>query len=265
MLHSQSSVDDCTELTITEYLRACRRGIGPTACKDSFDFPVLFPFILDPPIISLFGVPVSPIHILVLNVWWVTREIETSAARTMHVTVDRTARVVTWLLPASKRDPYAAGEARSHGCACVTERSPACPYHAMIDYLAILVEKFGETFNVPSRSLPMFADGFGNTLTKSQVVSSYRETLRKAVVSTDGKGIQRGALRVACMSCHGSGVVVRHLERIIFGSIVRKVGLNGGGKVRAGFSVSTLTRVHRAVVFESASAQAVERESESNI
>ena len=198
MLYSQSSVDDCTELTIKEYLRACCRGIGPTACKDSFDFPVLFPFILEPPTISLFGVPVSPIHILVLNVWWVTREIETSAARAMHVTVDRTARVVTWLLPASKRDPYAAGEARSHGCACVTERSPACPYHAMIDYLAILVEKFGDTFNVPSRSLPLFPDGFGNTLTKSQVVSSYRETLRKAGVSTtksDGKGIQRERFR----------------------------------------------------------------------
>ena len=41
-----------------------------------------------------------------------------------------------------------------------------------------------------------------------------------------------GALRVACMSCYGSGVVVRHLERIIFGSIVCKVGLNGGGTVR---------------------------------
>ena len=93
-------------------------------------------------------------------------------SRSGHARYSRTARVVTWLLPASKRDPYAAGEARSHGCACVTERSPACPYHAMIDYITILVEKFGETFNVLSRSLPLFPDGFGNTLTKSQVVSS---------------------------------------------------------------------------------------------
>ena len=47
------------------------------------------------------------------------------------------------------------------------------------------------------------------------------------------------------MSCYGSGVVVRHLERIIFGSIVCKVGLNGGGTVRAGFSVAASTRVRR--------------------
>ena len=64
----------------------------------------------------------------------------------------------------------------------------------MIDYLTILVKKFGETFNVLFRPFPLFPDGFGNTLTQSQVVSSFRETLRKAGVSTTkrvGKGIQR--------------------------------------------------------------------------
>ena len=60
----------------------------------------------------------------------------------MHVTVDRAARFVTWLLLASKRDTYAAGEERSHGCACVIERSPACLYHARIIFGSI-VRKVG--------------------------------------------------------------------------------------------------------------------------
>ena len=223
VLHSQSSVDDCTELTITEYLRACRRGIGPTACKDSSDFPVLFPFILEPPTISLFGVPVSPIHLLVLNVWWVTREIETSAARAMHVTVDRTARVVTWLLPASKRDPYAAGEARSHGCTCVTERSTACPYHAMIDYLTVLVEKFGETFNVPCRCFLMALATPLQKVRLSRLIE--KPCARQACPQQEVMGKEfSGSASGACMSCYGSGVVVRHLERILFGSSVARWG-----------------------------------------
>ena len=84
-------------------------------------------------------------------------------------------------LPVSKRDPYAAGETRSQGCACVTQRSPACRIMPLLTTLpfssrSLVQTSFNQSFIA---SVP---DGFGNTLTKSQVVSSYRESLRKAGV-----------------------------------------------------------------------------------
>ena len=234
------------ELAVTEYLRACRRGIGPTACTDFFDFPVLFLFTLDPPTASLFGVPVSPIHTLVLNVWWVTREIETSAAWAIYVRVDRAARVVTWLPPLSKRDPFAAGEARCHGCACVTERSPAYPYHATTDF-AVLVEKFGAKIRC-TESLTAFVSWWP---WQHEKPCARQVCPQRIVIAKEFGGSALVGMYVASRR-----VVACHLERVTVCSIVREVGLDGGGTVYAGFSIASSTPVRctgNAVVLDSAS------------
>ena len=106
--------------------------------------------------------------------------------------------------PVSERHPYVAEEAHSRGCACVTVRSLACPYHAIIDHLAVLVQKFGADVDAPSRSLLRFPNGFGNTLTKSEVVSSYPETLRKAGVlrtSVVAKELGRSLFKASWFNC----------------------------------------------------------------
>ena len=102
------------------------------------------------------GFPIAPVVMILLNGWWVTREIEASAARASHIEVDYTRHTVTWLLLASKRDPYAAGEARTHGCGCRNGvRHPACLYHIFLEYYEVLKQRFGHDFASPDRALPV--------------------------------------------------------------------------------------------------------------
>ena len=97
---------------------------------------------------------------------------EASAARASHIEVDYTRHTVTWLLPASKRDPYAAWEARTHWCWCRNGvRHPACPYHIFLEYFEVLKQRFGHDFASPDRNLPLFPSVNGSTLLKRDVVA----------------------------------------------------------------------------------------------
>ena len=116
----------------------------------------------------------------ILNVWWVTREIEVSAAKFAHITFHHEAKTVTWLLPASKRDPYAAGEAGTHGCACTREVvHPACPYHVFVAYMD---KKQEEAFESQRSQLPLFPSTTGAIMKKAEVVHAYRCVILQAVV-----------------------------------------------------------------------------------
>ena len=168
------------EITIKGYVRACKRGIGPSAAKHHFNFEELFPLPLFWTDTSKPGFPIAPVVMILLNGWWVTREIEASAARASHIEVDSTRHTVTWLLPASKQDPYAAGEARTHGCGCRNGvRHPACPYHIFLEYFEVLKQRFGHDFASPERNLPLFPSVNGSTLLKRDVVAAYRVVIAK--------------------------------------------------------------------------------------
>ena len=191
-LHTGAAFTPDTEIVVRDYGRACRRGIGPARAKDDFEFQVLFQlphFWFDPEQVDL---PLAPVAMMLLNCWWMTREIEASAARASHVSLDNVNKTVTWLLPASKRDPYAVGEARTHGCGCTPlARHPACPYHLFVDYMAVLTAKFGDDCCSPPRNFPLFPSVRGATLLKKHVITAYRTVIHKAGIATtttDGLG-----------------------------------------------------------------------------
>ena len=169
--------------------------MGPPRAKDEFPFESLFvilPFWTD---VANSALPVAPVCMMLLNCWWVTREIEASAARVAHITFDHETQSVTWLLPASKRDLFAVGEARTHGCGCTTgSRHPACPYHMFVDYFRVPAAKFGEDFDSIHRNLPLFPSSLGATLLKKHVIEAYRTVIKKAGVATtkvDALGVTR--------------------------------------------------------------------------
>ena len=142
---------------------------------------------------------------ILLNGWWVTREIEASAARASHIEVDYTRHTVTWLVPASKRDPYAAGEARTHGCGCRNGvRYPACPYHIFLEYYEVLKQRFWHDFASPDRNLPLFPSVNGSTLLKRDVVAAYRVVIAKAGIPTTKVGARSdpGEVWRTCVQGH---------------------------------------------------------------
>ena len=179
-------------MIILEYTRACKRGMCPPAAKDYFAFESLFT--LDPfwSWSKEDATPLAPVCMMLLNVWWVTREIEASAASIFHLTVDRVAMTASWLLSASKRDPFAVGETRTHGCGCRhVETHPACSFHLCIAYLELLTETFGGDHFKLERENPLFPSRTGRTLLKADVVNAYRAVVAEAGIQTteiDGTG-----------------------------------------------------------------------------
>ena len=171
-------------MTLRDFMRACKRGMGPAQSKAYLSLDKLFhfdPLLCEPtPEVQ----PLLPNAMLSLNIWWATREVETSAARFYHVTRDEVSHTVTWLLPASKRDPVAAGESRTHGCCCQQERHPVCPLHLFRDYISVIIMKFGHKIQDPSESFPLFPSAAGKTLLKRYVVAAYRLVLQRAGIAT---------------------------------------------------------------------------------
>ena len=141
-------------MTLLDYTRACKRGMGPAQSKAYFSFDKMFhldPLLCEP---TSEVQPLLPNAMLSLNIWWATREVETSVARFHYVIFDEVSHTVTWLLPASKRDPFAAGESRTHGCCCQQERHPVCPFHFFREYISVIIKKFGQKIQDPSESFP---------------------------------------------------------------------------------------------------------------
>ena len=110
------------ERLIKDTVRSCERGQG--APKQAAALPLERLHLLpseDSPWVE--GGPVGPAQAIVAGAWWLTREIELSCTRAIHVSLagdpaTAGALVATWHLPASKADARAAGVSRTHGCAC---------------------------------------------------------------------------------------------------------------------------------------------------
>ena len=121
-LHTGDFFDKRTELIIRENTGACKHGMGQPAAKDYFAFESLLT--LDPfwSWSKEDATPLAPLCIMLLNVWWVTREIEASAARIFHLTVDRVPTTASWLLPTLKRDPLRLARPAHIGAVVATRR-----------------------------------------------------------------------------------------------------------------------------------------------
>ena len=145
---------------------------------------------------------------LLAGAWWLTREIELSAAPAHMVTFhagEGGRLAATWLLPASKTDTRALGVARTHGCCCgVGMFGNACPAHALWAQRSWLRARFPSRHSVdglPAPDLALFPDPEGKVCEKDAVVATIRaaaEALGLPAVSADGLHLWGGhSLRVS--------------------------------------------------------------------
>ena len=162
--------------------RSVLRGIGPP--RQSAEYPLLTVHCLDlgHQLVVTSG-PVSPVQLLTLGAFFLTREIELSLALQRHITLDRSTLVVRWLLPASKTDPTAVGVTREWGCLCVVGKALPCPYHAADAHFTWLHSQFSEDGTLPEQ-LPLFPNLTGGHVAKCTVVDTIEHLAALAGAST---------------------------------------------------------------------------------
>ena len=115
-LHNQPVLASVA-IALRDARRAATRGLGPP--RQSAPLPVeRFPTLLDHRAPHHPQGPLWPRAALVIGASWVTREVELANISQQDVTVSRTEGSVSILLSASKTDPIALGEVRTHKCAC---------------------------------------------------------------------------------------------------------------------------------------------------
>ena len=105
-------------LAMSKAVRSIERGMGATVLKDCFQMEDLikigdFRKEMPKPVETD---AIFPVYMVLLGTWWFTRGIEASAAKRRDVRLATAVNEVSWNLPASKRDPKALGEERTHGC-----------------------------------------------------------------------------------------------------------------------------------------------------
>ena len=137
-------------------VRSCNRGIGNPKQAAPLPLAQLAPLAGAEPLAP--GGPCWPARSTILSSWWLLREIEASNARRNHVEVDVNLQKINWRLPSSKTDWKALGAVRSHTCACEFSDRSWCPYHCMVDQLA-MVDKSPDAI--------LFPDEKGNPPTKT--------------------------------------------------------------------------------------------------
>ena len=152
--------------------RSAVRGIGPA--RQSHPLPMRAAVKLRLPSAPLVaGGPTGPGRLVEAGSLFCVRELEGSLALRTHVTFDRVARTVTWLLPCSKTDPAALGKKRTWGCVCTAaspsrDRSAPCAYCALLEQSEFLDSEF------PGRTgLPLFPDYQGAVVAKERVVATF--------------------------------------------------------------------------------------------
>ena len=197
------------------------KKMGPPRAKDEFILSRCS-FFLPSGLTSLIRLfLVAPVCMMLLNFWWVTREIEASAARVAHITVDHKTQLVTWLLHASNRDLFAVGEVRTHVCGCTNvSRHRGCPYHVVVDYFKVLAAKLAECFHSIHRNLPLFPSSLGANLLKKHVIEAYRTVIKTAGIATT----KADALGVTRQRFGGHVTKYMALRTVVAQQLVRCVG-----------------------------------------
>ncbi|CAK0840856.1 unnamed protein product, partial [Prorocentrum cordatum] len=118
--------------------------------------------------------PVGWVNFLIVASISVAREIEAAFAKVGHVALNRAEREVSLRPPVSKRDPRAAGCARTWGCTCASRLSrELCPHCAADAQLGMLRDMFGPSFD---DDLPLFPARAGGVCLKANVVAALEVT-----------------------------------------------------------------------------------------
>ncbi|CAK0821559.1 unnamed protein product [Prorocentrum cordatum] len=157
--------------------RAANRGLGPAHQAAAFPLPALMALELDEAALARGG-PAAPGRVVEAGSFFCCREVEISLALRQHITADREAPSVTWLLPSTNNDPRALGKSRTWPCVCghprpLTRSMPCacCATHRQLDFL----DSRGWT----DPSTPLFPTETGGTATKEAVVKTFEAIASK--------------------------------------------------------------------------------------
>ena len=116
----------------------------------------------------------SSVDVVILGCWFMTREIELSAASAEHLTL--TGEEVSLMLPCHKSESRGDLTVRSFRCACRARAQPLCPFHAAERHQRRLTNQFGTLAN----GLPLVPTEDGQPHTKSEMVQGFREVISAA-------------------------------------------------------------------------------------
>ncbi|CAK0820375.1 unnamed protein product [Prorocentrum cordatum] len=171
--------------------RSCERGLGPARKVEGLPLGQLDRLPRGSEAWAPRG-PLAPFRMLVAGCWWLTREIEISTAPAAMVTFRMTPSGLqaSWLLPASKADPSALGQERTHGCSGAFAN--VCPAHALWAQRATLRALFPDRHDeagMPNLDLPLFPSAQGTAVSKEAVVATIQEAARRLglpATSADG-------------------------------------------------------------------------------
>ena len=153
--------------------RAVDRGKGPAAQAIVFNIMLVWGLALgSAPVVS--AGPVWPALLMVVDCFFLTREVEIAGMNHEHVAFDRKRKVVTVRLPASKTDSQAKGAKRSWGCVC-SEVAQACAYCALDKIVSWAVGEFGADLT----GRPVFHTSSGERPSKKNVIKSMIEVIRR--------------------------------------------------------------------------------------
>ena len=187
--------------------RSVLRGIGPPRQAGTLNLKKIaeLPAITDP--ISNGG-PLGPTNLVMAGSFWLTREIELSLALAKNITVHKDNETVDWLLPATKTDPSALGKSRTWGCVCRGKWTTPCGYHAIVNQLDLLSERFGKEGIIPD-CIPLFPTSNGTTVAKEKVVKTiehFANLLGENLLGPDGARIFSGHSMRVMGSQHLAGI-----------------------------------------------------------
>eukprot|EP00435_Cladocopium_sp_Y103_P022847 s4909_g5.t1 len=171
------------DLVMNDCTRSIERGQGPSKLKDGFDVDQLSEIDLttkDEQFLAAY-------HLVVLGSWFLTREVELSAALRHHVDIDRKKLTVTWSLPVTKT--CSRGDLISRTLKCVRHRLPPqlCPFHCMVAHLANTAEQ-AEHFDQG----PLFLEPHRmDHISKQSTIDCIRQVLQAAGVPLTRAGQHR--------------------------------------------------------------------------
>ena len=110
--------------------------------------------------------PVNTKAVIVMYTFFLVRENEGSVARLADVSVNTAGKRILWRLSASKTDPRALGAEREWGCLC-GPACIACPYHTMVDHIALLRDSFPRC--TKDLDFPLFPTACGEFVSESAI------------------------------------------------------------------------------------------------
>lgn len=197
-------VEPLVRATIKDCVRSIKRGLGPSALKDSFDVWQLVAQPDEEAVSSFDHTNLwHALDVVVLGCWFMLRELELSAARVPHMYLED--RQVHILLPVHKTQQAGSWTARTLSCACSSGRlMDLCPWHSAHRHLrrVRLHDHYRDQVN-----FPLVPTRDGSTMSKVQVIEMIMIVLKHSDIETtrpDEQGIARARFGGHCLRVSGA-------------------------------------------------------------